>query len=269
MHTPGIYLYCFARPGVLKGPTIPGVEEDQPLSLLELHQVAAIYSQVPLEDFRAQMEEKEILDPAWLIPRACRHEQIIAEIMGRSPVLPVRFGALFSSQQALEELLHSKGPKIAGFLDHIAGREEWAVKAIVDLSKAEAWLLDAHPDFSERYRRLPQTPGTRYFQEKRLRADLRKHLKVWASTTVAELLNSWQGLSDAFQPLTVQTPNAAAGNREMVFHGAFLVHRHRTADFRSRVEETTGKLAACGLIPQITGPWPPFHFCPSLEEASA
>ena len=36
-------------------------------------------------------------DLAWVAPRALRHEEVILTVMEQGPVLPVRFGTVFSS----------------------------------------------------------------------------------------------------------------------------------------------------------------------------
>jgi gas vesicle protein GvpL/GvpF len=46
---------------------------------------------------------------------------------------------------------------------------------------------------------------------------------------------------------------------------AFLVARHGLCAFRERVERASRSLEGTGLDLQITGPWPPYSFCPALE----
>ncbi len=92
----GIYLFGFARPGVVGSLDVAGVEEGQPVGVVEMQDLAVVISKVPLEAFEAALATGEP-DPAWIVPRAMQHERVIEAIMARSPVLPVRFGALFSS----------------------------------------------------------------------------------------------------------------------------------------------------------------------------
>jgi hypothetical protein len=189
--------------------------------------------------------------------------------MSRSPVLPVRFGAVFSSRQALEKLLTDQCHKIAGFLEHIAGKEEWAVKGFVDIAKAEAWLLASDSGLLAQRQHLSASPGTRYFQEKQLRAGVQKQVKLWGRTVAEQVREDLKDVAVEARPLRLQSPNVSGRTAEMVLHCALLLPRSRVADFRARVEALAAQHAEQGLALECSGPWPPFHFCPSLEEAKA
>ena len=94
-------------------------------------------------------------DPAWVVPHACRHEQVIEAAMVQSPVLPVRFGAVFSCRTALEEFVAAHYEGIAGFLDWIADKEEWSVKVHVNVATASEWAIASDPALAEEWRRCP------------------------------------------------------------------------------------------------------------------
>ncbi len=231
--------------------------------------MAAVFSEVSLSEFRGDTAKDERPDPDWIIPRACRHERVIEEIMSRSPVLPVRFGTVFSSRQALEKLLTDRCHKIAGFLEAIAGKEEWAVKGFVDIDKAEAGLLASDPDLLAQRQHLSTSPGARYFQEKQLRTSVQKQVKLWGRTVAEQVQEDLKDVAVEARPLRLQPPNVSGRTAEMVLHCALLLPHSRVADFRARVEALAAQHAEQGLGLECSGPWPPFHFCPSLEEAKA
>jgi hypothetical protein len=55
----------------------------------------------------------------------------------------------------------------------------------------------------------------------------------------------------------------------MAFNHAFLLERGRQRDFRARVESLNAKYSGQGLVLELSGPWPPYNFCPPLRPASA
>ena len=169
-----VYLYGFARAGMQ--PEVPSVGLDGAgvVSWLEQGRVAAIYCFVSPGDFTGETGEAHLQDPSWVVPRACRHEEVVECAMGASPVFPVRFGAVFSSLKALSAVLAEQSAEISSFLDRVAGKEEWSVKCCMDVSKAAEALLESDPDLLARRLALPEQPGARYFQEKRLKADARQ-----------------------------------------------------------------------------------------------
>ena len=56
--------------------------------------------QIRREEFAGPEAELNLQQLSWVGPRALRHEAVIEEVMASSPVLPARFGTLFSSAEA-------------------------------------------------------------------------------------------------------------------------------------------------------------------------
>ena len=52
----------------------------------------------------------------------------------------------------------------------------------------------------------------------------------------------------------------------MISNGAFLVSRVRQHAFHAACERLRREFQAKGLIVEVTGPWPPYHFCPALPQ---
>ena len=177
----GIYLYCFARSDSVSGLELIGVDGRQGVEAIEAGGIAAVCSRVSLDEFRDDPAQNQVPDPQWLIPRACRHESVIEAVMTRSPVLPVRFGALFSSPFALQASLRLALPQIGRFLAYAADKQEWTVKGFVDSKMAETWLLESDPALVARRQSLPESPGMRYFQQKQLAAAAQQQVKQSAA----------------------------------------------------------------------------------------
>ena len=119
--------------------------------------------------------------------------------MARSPVLPMRFGTVFTSEAALREHTEPRHPTIADFLERVTGKEEWDVKISLDLEAAIAWLLEHDPEWSARSRRWPATPGARYFQQKALgrsaRPDALDRSQRLAESMIESLRSRYESLS--------------------------------------------------------------------------
>lgn len=258
----GVYLYCFARRGVAAELALPGIDGGD-VAVLERGDVAVVYSAVATAEFR---EAAEVAAPDWLVPRALRHEQVIEAVMRRSPVLPVRFGAVFSSRQVLEELLCARRGLIGRFLDSVIDQEEWSIQAFLDVARAGAWLLAHEPGWAERQRQLPAARGARYFQEKRLQADVRRQVQAWSRTLEERLQEQVHDLVGEVRCLKRRGSDDAG--REMVFHGAALVPHDVAADLPRRLADLEQTQSAQGVSLACSGPWPPYHFCPALENGT-
>jgi gas vesicle protein GvpL/GvpF len=261
--THGIYLYCFARPGATEGLSEPGVDGSVPVSALDVGDIAAVISPVQPGEFEAPEGSSEPPDAAWIIPRACRHERIIEAVMDRSPVLPVRFGSIFSSPDAL--IRYSEGQQLAidRFLDHVKDRSEWSVKAFLDVDRVVSWLLRTEPVLSEARGQLPASAGARYFPEKKLNEHARRQARNWGRALAREIEQAVPPTADEFHRLPLEVAQRAG--QEMFLHLTLLVPKAAVEAFLADLEQFAARYSEQGLRLQHSGPWPPFHFCPTLE----
>src|SRR5208337_218219 len=182
-----LYLFCFARSNLIGELEGTGVDGQYPLSVFRpFPNLCAVLSEVRLEDFCGETAELRMQDLAWVGPRALRHEAVVEEVMRHSPVLPVRFGTLFSSQERLAEFLDKHGAVISEFLERVTDQEEWSVRGLLDRRQAGAALTVATLAAQQaQLATLP--PGRRYFAEQRIRAGAEKGLSLWLEQTRREV----------------------------------------------------------------------------------
>jgi hypothetical protein len=261
----GLYLYCFARAGVARHTEVAGVDERPGVTGLEVGKVAAVFSRVHLNDFSGEAAETRTQDPQWVVPRACRHEQVVQEMMRSGPVLPVRFGTVFSSEEALKGLLVQRSEEIALILDRLSDKEEWAVKGLVDAAKARAWLLATDPVLAECRRKLPESPGARYLHKKRLDAEADSALRLWSAAVAEQVQALCRSQVADLCPLRPQSRPVSGREADMVLNLAVLVRRGHVPALLGRLQELGATYADQGLTLEVSGPWPPYHFCPPPE----
>jgi hypothetical protein len=264
MDSLSLYLYGFTWPGTAL-PPLPGVDGTAPVGALEGPGITAVVSPIDPAELLGPEAEKRLEDPQWLVPRACRHEAVLEAVLAGGPVLPVRFGAVFSSPRALADFMEGNGRSIAAFLAAAAGKQEWAVKGFLDAGRAAERLLETDPELAARRERLPRAPGARYFPEKQLRAEARRRVGTWCRATAARVEEELRGLTPEVCPLRLRPQGPEA---EMVLHCALLLPRPDVGRFREVVGELAEDYTDTGWTLECTGPWPPFHFAPTLGEAA-
>lgn len=250
----GLYVFCFIRATGAGTAVGPGLAGEAPLRAQVHGQVAAICCEVPLEEWTGEQGEAHLKDLSWLGPRALRHEQVVEQMMRASPVLPLRFGCLFSSAERLWELLRREHERIAGFLEKAAHEEEWSLQGTLDLKACEEAMFAADP----RVARLPASSGARYLMEQKLRKDAASSARAWARQTEAMILQALEGLVMARRELR---PG------EGIFHWALLVPKGAEAQLAKRLEPLAEPLLSHGLHLSARGPWPIYNFAPRLGEA--
>ena len=195
---------------------------------------------------------------------ACRHEEVVERAMIHSPVLPMRFGTIFGSHKSLQVRLKKYYDGIKLFLHMVSGKDEWAVKAFLNRAGAcGQFLKETH---AARSREIPVSPGALYLKERQMRA----FCKDAVNRSVEEICKSTgEELGRIASDLSVRKPlarEALGGEKDMIINWAFLVSRDMAPDFCARVRRANELSAVPGLVFEISGPWPPYSFCPCLEE---
>jgi hypothetical protein len=249
------YLYGFVRPtsGLPEGLT--GIEE-VPVRPIAIGGLAAVVGDVPAEPFESEAPS----DPAWLIPRALQHERVIEAMRHSGPVMPVRFGSLFTTRRALEDWATENLESIGDFLRRAAGKDEWTIRLSLDLGQAMEALARVDADWAARVRALPGSPGARYLREKRLAEEAQREARRRSREVAAAVRAAARGLADE-RLLALRKPEAAG--IEPVLNAAYHVPRADAGAFCERAMSAASGLPC--LRPEFSGPWAASHFCPPLS----
>lgn len=258
----GLYLYgltvSFAAGRPLHS---EGVQAEAAVEFLACGSVAAVASQVSLEEFAPEQVESRLKagQVQWVEEKALAHATVLQELMRRGPVVPVRFGTIFRDRDRLLSLLAAKEKELLSLLGRLAGKMEWGMKAYCrDEALAEA-LVREDPEvksLQERLQAMP--PGMAYLHGKKLEllvADkAQERLPQWAQQ-VHEALAAVCGAAEA-----LEVRGELEGNETEVLHGAYLVPEEDTGHFRQVLAWLGGEFGCRGLRFVVSGPWPPYHF---------
>jgi hypothetical protein len=253
-----ICLFAFARSGNAR--ERPSEAVDERLMLHRVGSIAALIGVVPIADYCGPEGERNLADAAWIAPRVRRHAELVEWTMRWSPVFPVPFGTLYESFDSLTAFVQAHEETIGGFLQSVADKEEWELRAGAQFDDPE--MLDrlacnAWPE----WRALPK--GVRYMRARRDRNALLDFGRAAAAALVREFVAE-------LRPLAASVRQHDPGRRldpgagEPVARYAFLVARSNAAEVRARVEAIAVSASRQNVAISLLGPWPPFSFRPDL-----
>ncbi len=263
-----VYLFCFARETSL--PKIEDLEVETlgakpPLATTAAGGVVAVYGSVPLDDFTGAGAEDRFRDLDWVGPRALFHEKVIEEIARHSPVFPAPFGTIYVTEQSLQDFLLDRLDTISSFLDYVSDKREWAVKGFVHPERIgpaiEKLMLGA-------LKNLPDAPGARYLQERRMRETASERYQNWLGNILDD---SRQMLLTSVAEMRARNPLPESGLDEpgqMVVNWAFLVRNSDEQLLHAAVSRLNERHENEGIFFRYSGPWPPFSFTPPLERSA-
>lgn len=260
----GIYLFCLTPGNPLPEIDGLGIDGEHRLHAEGIGGVAAVVSEVTLEDFSGPESRQRLEDLAWIGPRALRHEEVIMMVMRESLVLPVRFGTVFSSTKALAEPLNLHQDALARFFRETVGTKEWSIRAYADMRHVRSHIIETHLA-AEKGQLAGLSPGKRYFLAQKIKAGADREATSWLKGIGADIVRIVQKVSSAFSERRLLSRNVTGIDDEMFFHGAFLVPDRSVDALQSAADEWNRLHEDQGLWIEISGPWPPYHFVPNLE----
>ena len=260
----GIYLFCLTP----KDPHLQvagiGVDGVHPLFVLESFGAFAVLSEVALEEFGGKESRGKLDDLTWVAPRLARHEEVIQSVMRQAPILPVRFGSVFSSIHELSISLKNHRESLAEFFVNTTGQKEWAIKAYADMAKVRSEILAVRMAAGKARLAVPST-GLPYFQEKKIKVEVERSVVSWLKERANDILVTVGEVSSTIRECQLLAPEAIGRGDDMFFHAALLVPDRLVGRLQGVATEWNNDHEVSGLRFESSGPLPPYHFTPVLD----
>ena len=256
------YQYAFALPEAAARQVGAGVDPRFNVEWIVGDGVAAMFSVVGSDFFDVKkLEGKTAEDIVWLQQVAMRHSEIVCEAARGSPTLPLRVGTLFRSKTSLLDTLGKHRAVVVDFLHELGDRQEWAVK----LYLPKTFIDQPSPNVSavpSQHFPIPGA-GAAYLRRRgdELQERRRREAEIQREIETVDRLLSVSG-GRRVRPL----PSSLTGREgKMVFNAAYLLPASKAQAWITTVERVCESVGRKGVLLQVTGPWPPYHFCPALS----
>lgn len=261
------YLYCITTAENCDSIAGKGID-GAPLVQVPHRGLTAVVSEVQGADFDAQFPGQRLGDASWVAERAVKHQEVVGKIFSSAPVLPARFGTLFESKDRIAEWLTEYHDRIVTFLDRVRDSAEWSLKGFLDRDEAERRLaLEAVEAESGRLDEI--SPGARYFEQKKIEQRAKARLDAWIDDLRAGIGEAVQAVAEEGCSNSLISRRATGKEEDMVFNFAFRVHERRVPELDETIEGLRRRYSDDGLFFVVSGPWPPYSFCPNFESENS
>lgn len=260
------YVYCVGSADELQPLSEedlpPPIEPERERNFIFVNRagLTALASRVPLADYSEEALSARLEDATWTALRAMRHERVVEFMARTSSVVPLRFGTIYLTCAAIEEMLDEKREELLSIIERLRGREEWGVNVYCDRRK----LLENIVSLSPRLRALEDeavraTPGQCYLMRKKIEAMRADEARAEIKRVSCRIEERLSEESDGAARLRV-LKDEATEHGETVAKFAFLVSRERFNDFRAAAEKLADENIQAGFKLELTGPWPAYNF---------
>jgi Gas vesicle synthesis protein GvpL/GvpF len=184
------------------------------------------------------------LDMATLGPKARDHERILEELMDSGPVLPLRFGVMYTNLDDIRRVLLDRAGPVGSELERLTAHREWGLTlraegpaptaAIHDISEAGRGYLDRR-------------------RQQRIEADAQRHVANQVRQDIHDRLLQVSA-TGVVLPVT-------RADGTCLLRASYLVPDGAMDDFRAAAESALAEAPSdLGVTGELTGPWPPYHF---------
>lgn len=264
MTAPAFYVYCIAESAAasqLPATSLPAaIEEDASLEWIDVNNLAALVSRVPLETYNEESLAEHLTDATWTAIRAMRHETVVEYVAKRASVVPLRFGTIYLERSGIEKMLTERARELGRIIEQLHGREEWGVNVYCDRAVLMSSITSVSPVLREMVERAGQaSPGQSYLLQKKIDALKVDEARAAVNQIVDHIEEKLRDQSEdgtRLRILKVETTE----HGELKAKFAFLVKRSGFEEFRAEAERLAQENQNAGVRLELTGPWPVYNF---------
>ena len=244
-----LWAYCVTRAAAPAPAGLSGLGGQ--VERIEHAGLAALVSRVPASEYGEDVLPGFLNDLERLEEVARSHETVLERAAERGTIVPLRLCTIFVDAAGVRRMLTRDQAALEQALARLDGREEWAVKLLLDEQPPEVEADVAAGGASS---------GTAYLvqrREERERRAASERLGRELAEDVHARLQDW-AVDAVVNPPQNRELSGHAG--EMLLNGAYLVEADRADELRRLVAELQEQHGAAGARLELTGPLPPFNF---------
>jgi hypothetical protein len=182
------------------------------------------------------------------------HMLVLEEVMKEFNVLPVRFGTVAPSAQAvMSSVLQQRYDELSGLLFDMDGRVEMGLKAFWYEAIIFKEIVDQNPAIRQlRDRLVGRTPEQSYYDRIRLGEMIASGMDQQRDVDVESIL-------ERLRPFVHKTVLNKTLTDRMVMNAAFLVDRPREPEMDRALRELDAQMGKRVMFKYV-GPVPPYNF---------
>lgn len=242
----GCYLYGITAADLVVPTDLAGVDE-QAVVLVPYGDIAAVTSPLPAESTLAGRAE------------LMAHSQVLDAIAAAGPVVPVRFGSVLQSVEAVtHELLEPRHDEFLAMLGELAGHAQFTVRARYDERQVLTEVVAENAEIARLRAATRDRPDDSVYGE-----------RVRLGELVARALEA-KSAEDGRRLLTELERHATAVNvresagLDRLLDVALLVDDRRRTEFEEAVEALAAEFAGRARL-KLIGPTAPYDFVDAEE----
>jgi Gas vesicle synthesis protein GvpL/GvpF len=256
----GVYVYGVVASGAELPGGLAGIEPGHPPKLLSHNGLAAVISEVPLEEFEEQRLREHLGDMRWVEHTARAHEHVLEGVAECTTLIPLRMCSIYRTPDGVREMLARETVALTDALRQLHGKAEWGVKVFGAAAGPDQAASGDEPE--------PPASGTDYMRRRRTERDARFQADDELLDACAAIHECLTEISADALTAPPQRPEVSGHDGPMLLNGIYLVATADEELFLARVDELRERHESLGITLVPTGPWPAYNFVPGAIGAA-
>jgi len=261
----GFYLYCIRKtgfPSIKVEKTIGGGE----VSIIPYEELEVVTSLVDLSEFGSEeIQRKAQEDLNWIKEKAQIHQYVIEQAMrvgsNLISVIPMKFGTIFKTEESLKECLRKNCQQFKDSLKKLKGKQEWGVKVYLKENIFRKTIEEKNEAVLAKKKEIESMPkGMAFFAQKQIDEVVSQEKDKELDRISEEIFENLGQLAFSKNKSKLLEKDFTGRTEPMVLNGFYLIEETKLAQFQKKVEELKEKYNGKGIIIEMTGPWPSYHF---------
>lgn len=259
------YLYCVTegRAGETLTGMLPGHAARLNVFISEGGQFCAVVGECSPDEFGEEAIGVKLEDAGWLEEKARLHQEVIEFILQsvEHPVIPMKFGSVFSAPERVLEMLQEQRGFLEKTLDYLRGRQEWGLKIYCHRDKLAQEIKTYNPVIRNMVEKASggASSGIAFMMKKKLEDNILIECDNEMEKICSFCHQRLCELSCETRLNKLLDRGITGEEAEMILNAAYLVDNHRVEDFLSAAREMQDNISASVSL-SITGPWPAYNF---------
>lgn len=239
---------------------LEGIEPGSHVQILTEGELAALVSEVPLEQYNDERLREHLEDLAWVERTARAHEAVLERALSSTTIVPLRLCTLYRDPDGVRRLLRESSEALIDGLASVEGCVELGVKVFALPEQAAAASVELAGGSAQRSDPSTERAGAAYLSRRQHERDLAEQARELRAQCAQVVHERVAALSRAAATNPPQRREAHGREGEMLLNGAYLVARDRVSEIGEAIADLRVQWEPAGFDVELTGPWPAYNF---------
>ncbi|WP_067726050.1 GvpL/GvpF family gas vesicle protein [Oceanobacillus damuensis] len=242
-------------------PSLKGLDGESEVYSIPFGEIEAVVCELDAAEYGEKELEKKTNDANWLHQKAFHHHEALMKLYEKYPIIPMKFGTIYSGAESLKNTIDSHKPNMIELLDGITDKEEWIMKIYCEADKVKDAVAGHNETIETKKEEIASmSPGRQYLEKRKLNQLIDQEAEKEKQTFSEKIHDELAALSVDNEVKKNWNKDVTGRVEEMCWNSVYLLEKSAVEDFISVIKKLQEKWTESGWQIEVTGPWPSYHF---------